>query len=144
MTKLHLGVVDLPYANGGKTTGEVAQILEDKYHVMELFVEEIGLTAITDALEKSAKDALADLIGGAPVSGLSLTLAAEEEIAAAFRVFLDQQELDGVVPGVPTQASLKGVNHRFKRPYVKTNPARPSFIDTGLYQASARAWSTES
>lgn len=168
MVTIHLGVIDLPYAHnaprrvtvrktrgsttthagsapasGGETTGDVAQILEDKYHVMELYVEEIGIPAIQTALEHSAEGALENLALGAPTVGLSLTAEAMGELETAFRLFIDQQELDGVVPGVPTLASLKGVNHRLKHPYAKSNPSRPSFRDTGTYQAAFKAWTEE-
>jgi hypothetical protein len=139
---VHLGVLNVPYSYGQKTTGEVADILEEKYHIMELFVEEIGADAIASAFEESAKDAVAALFAGAPAASLSLTLDATEEIATTFRIFIDQQELDGVVPGVPTAAALKGVNHRFAHPYAQINKERPSFRDTGLYQASMRVWTT--
>jgi len=141
--RLHLGVQDIPYTNSDKTTGDVAQILESKYHVMEIYVEEVGTDNIAKAFEESARNALEDLISGAPAAGISLTNDAAGELEAAFRIFIDQKELDYVVPGVPTQASLKGVNHRFKRPYAKSNPVRPSFRDTGLYMASMRAWTEE-
>jgi hypothetical protein len=143
MTVLHLGVLDVPYADGKVTTGEVATILEDKYHVIELFAEEMGADAIGEALAHSAKAAVEDLMSGAPQSSVHLTFEATEEIATAFRVFIDQKELDGVVPGVPTAASLKGVNHRLKRPYAKANPIRPSFKDTGVYENSFRAWTDD-
>ena len=138
--KLHLGVVDVPYEEGEKSTGDVAEILEQEYHVMELFTEEVGSEAISNAFAQSAQRACEDLFSGAPATSLNLTYEATEEIASAFRVFLDQRELDGVVPGVPTQAALKGVNHRLAHPYAKSNPERPSFIDTGSYGASFRAW----
>lgn len=141
MTVLHFGVLDVPYDDGKKTTGEVAEILEDKYHVMEVFVEEHGSEAIGESLARSAQAALEDLLSGAPPDKLSLTFEAEEEIAAEFRAFIDRGGLDGIVPGVPTEAARKGVNHRLARPYVKSNPERPSFRDTGLYQASTRVWS---
>lgn len=141
--KLHLGVLDVPYQDGDRTTYEVAIIIEHKYHVMETFVDTIGRDTIADAFAHSAKSSVEDLFSGALAAGVSLTMEATEEIQSAFRVFIDQQEMDGVVPGVPTQAALKGVNHRFKRPYVKGNPERPSFRDTGLYQASMRAWTDD-
>jgi hypothetical protein len=37
-------------------------------------------------------------------------------------------------------AATAGVNHRKKKPYAKANPARPAFVDTGLYQSAFRAW----
>lgn len=143
---LHLGVIDMPYASpGGKTTADVAQILEDKYHVMETFYEDMGPDVIQKAIEQSAKNAVETLILGGSRPGsnsanISLTLEAEGEIEAAFKLWLSQQEMDYTQPGVPTQAALKGVSHRLKRAQAKTNPARPSFIDTGLYQSSFRSW----
>ena len=143
---LHLGVIEMPYASpGGKTTGDVAELLEQKYHVMETFAEDIGLDVIQKAIEQSAKNAVESLILGGSRSGsnsanMSLTLEAEGEIEAAFKLWLSQQEMDYTQPGVPTQASLKGVSHRLKRANAKTNTARPSFIDTGLYQSSMKAW----
>lgn len=145
MTVLHLGVLDIPHvAPTGKaqtaplTTGDVADILEAKYHVMELFYEERG-PAIADAMAESMGDALADLLGGAP-PGNNATTAAMGKIQDLFVQFIDRKQLDGVVPGVPTLAALKGVNHRFLHPFAKANPPRPSFKDTGLYEDSFRAW----
>ncbi len=80
------------------------------------------------------------MFSGRLTTELSLSFAATEELGDAFRIFIDQKELDGVIPGVPTQAALRGVNHRLMRPYAKSNPVRPSFKDTGLYEASFRAW----
>lgn len=136
MTKLSLGVEDLPYADDGKTTGDVAEILETKYGVMETFAELHG-QEIADDLAAAAAGALGDLLVGAPVSHPFAE--AEGKIAKRFRDCLNARELDGKIVGVPTAASLAGVNHRLKRPYRKSNPVRPSFIDTGLYQASMRA-----
>lgn len=143
MTVLHLGVLDVPYSDGKRSTGDVAQILEDKYHVMELFAEDYGADAISKAFEEAARDALEDLLSGAPVDSLSLTQSATDDIETAFKTFIDRRGLDYIVPGVPTKASLKGVNHRFKRATAKTNPVRPSFRDTGLYEASMKAWTEE-
>lgn len=141
--KLHLGVLDVPYSDGDRTTGGVATILEDKYHVMSTFADVVGRDAIAAAFEQSAKAAVEDLFSGAPAASVSLTEAATEEVQSAFRVFVDQREMDGLVPGVPTAASLKGVNHRFSRPNARGNPVRPSFKDTGLYEASFRAWTDD-
>ena len=139
--KLHLGVIEYPYTDAtGVTTGDVAEILEAKYHVIELFYQELG-DDVSKTLELSAARAIQDLFAGAPPRSVSLTAEAEGEIEAAFRLFLDQRELDGVVPGVPTQAAIRGVNHRLKHPYKKSNPERPSFVDTGTYQQSFKAWS---
>lgn len=139
---LYLGVIDVPYAAEAITTGEVAHILEAKYGVMQTFVDTVGQDSIAKALENSAVNAIESMIMGAG-SGINLTAEGEGEIEAAFRQFLEQQDMDGRVDGVPTKASLKGVSHRLKRPNAKDNPSRPSFIDTGLYSASMKAWTDE-
>lgn len=140
MPTLHLGVIDIPYAGkSGITTGDVADILEARYHILELYYEIAGAEIIAQVLETSAAEAMESMAMGSNV-GISLTADAEERLGAAFRVFLAQDELSGLVPGVPTAASNKGVSHRLKHPYAKDNPERPSFIDTGLYSASMRAW----
>lgn len=164
---LHLGVIDIPYATyvrpdqrrvavrrkkggpariinaaprGGETTGDVAEILEDKYHIMEFFFEDIGSDLIAAALEHSMSGAIENLVAGASVGNFDPTDQAMSEIKGAFDAFITQQEMDGQQPGVPTKASLRGVNHRFKHPYAKGNAPRPSFRDTGEYLSSFKAW----
>lgn len=162
---LHLGVIDIPYVSGPiaprrvavrrrkgdlvpqavslpsagqETTGDVADILEDEYHIMETFFE-VHQGDIVHALEEAIGGSLENLLLGAPAGNNSLA-AAESEIAMLFKKFLSGKEMDRLgVPGVPTQAALRGVSHRFKHPYAK-RAARPSFIDTGTYQANFRAW----
>jgi hypothetical protein len=76
---------------------------------------------------------LENLIMGAPQNSIRYDQAGSA-IENMFRNFLDLREMDGM-PGVPTAAAEHGVSHRFKHPYAK-RASRPSFIDTGLYQAS--------
>lgn len=142
MPVLHLGVTDIPYANEHSvSTGDVAQWLENRYHLMEVFVEDTGgVEAIAKALEASAGEALESIMLGSNSAGISLTAQAETDIETEFKHYLSQQRFDGLIPGVPTQAALKGVSHRFKHPYAKGNPERPSFIDTGTYQANFKVW----
>lgn len=141
MTTLHLGVIEIPYGDkSGKTTGDVAEILEDKYHVMEVFYEDMGAELIAKALERSTLLTFEAVVQSGRNSDVRLTEEAEEELEEAFKHFLSLQQMDGVVGGVPTKAALKGVNHRFKPPYAKDNPERPSFIDTGQYEANFLAW----
>jgi hypothetical protein len=137
----------LPYANaprakgskastGTQTTGDVAEWLEEEYHVMEVFYE-LHKEQIASSLERSVTVAFEGLLSGRAVAPFA---SAESKIASMFRKMLDSGELEGLgYPGVPTQAALRGVNHRLKHPYAKRGP-RPSFIDTGLYQLSMRAW----
>lgn len=145
--RLHLGVVDVPYANpprrkgsrarsGTQTTGDVAGWLEAKYHVMEVFFESQQRRVAQD-LEEGLAGALESLLMGGPptgqpfASGLSRT---EDR----FKQFLSRRRIESMgIPGVPTEAALRGVSHRFKN---KRSGRRPSFIDTGLYQSSFKAW----
>jgi hypothetical protein len=139
-TLLHLGVNDVPYSIGkGKTTGDVAEILEHKYHIMATFAQ-IYDRQIREAATKSIQGAVSTMI----IRGVGSTkrhplAGATGEIEHLFKQALSQRAFDGKITGVPTLAALRGVSHRFKRPYAR-RPARPSFIDTGLYQSSFRAW----
>lgn len=180
MAILHLGVLDIPYADTGAiappeakprtnktgkprkinvmaaakayqsgmrwpkgtTTGDVAEFLEDEYHVMELFFEEYA-EGVQNALEHGVQQAIETVLMGGPIPN-SPYLGAESEIEEAFKLFLSGQYVEELgIPGVPTKAALKGVNHRLKHPYADGNPRRPSFIDSGLYEASFRAWVEE-
>ena len=138
MPVLHLGVADMPYTKGGQTTYEVAQILEDKYHVIEIFFEQ-KKSQIERILTASVESALKAVLKGLPVRDPFSN--ANDEIETLFKEFLLTAEIEGLgYPGIPTAAALKGVSHRFKHPYAKANPRRPSFIDTGTYENSFKAW----
>ena len=147
-----MGVTDLPYShtenigkvkkgkNAGKpyasTTGDVAEILEDYYHIMEVFWE-LYAEQFMETLEEAAQGAFETLMmgGGAQDNAFA---AATSEIEERFLRFISEKEMDKLgVPGVPTAASLKGVNTRFKK---RLDPGRPSFKDTGLYMNSFRCW----
>ena len=149
---LHLGVIDQPYRTAitaasrrrrkkvsaaTKTTGDVAVYLEDKYHVMEHFFE-LHKDGIAKSLENSLAGSLETMMMGGPAT-LSFGTA-ESEIDASFKNMLSNKELDRLgYPGIPTMAALRGVNHRMLHPYAR-RPSRPSFIDTGLFQASFKSW----
>jgi len=136
MPVIHLGVADLPYAEGDKTTGDVAEILEDKYHIMQVFYEQ-HKEDIAEDLKVAAAGALENMIAGGPPPNRPFG-SAEAAIEDRFRRFLSEAEMDRLgYPGVPTAAALIGVNHRLK--ITKGSP-RPSFIDTGLYESSMICW----
>jgi hypothetical protein len=171
MPKLHLGVVDVAYTEDGKavTTGEVAEILEANYGVMRVFVELhekdiaaeleqqlVGLieTAAQGGLQKKGSEQLdhskwekVDLKGykklnPAQDSEIPFNDVHFPKVDQMFRDYLSAGEWE-MTSGQPTQAAQAGVSHRKKRPYAKSNKPRPSFIDTGLYQASFRSWMTD-
>jgi len=158
--RLHLGVVDVPYSQaipavtkralrwrygkkpwqrlgGTTTTGDVAKILEARYGVMATFYELHG-DAVARTLEDVIGGKLESLMMGAPLSDRIFEEGDLSPVEQEFRQFLDGREMDGRA-GVPTAAAQRGVNHRLAHPYARRE-ARPSFIDTGLYQASMRAW----
>lgn len=146
MATLHLGVMDVPYnSSEGVSTGDVAEFLENKYHLMEVFFEE-NKDKIARALEDAMAGALENLLAGAPVVSNPMA-SAEQDIKAMFDDFLSLREVERTgIPGVPTKAALEGVSHRFKGKKNKGkgggNPGerRSSFVDTGLYVASFRVW----
>lgn len=143
---LHLGVVEQPYraySSSGKgktlavTTYDVAQILERKYGVMQAYYT-AHANEIAHWVEDSLAGALESLAMGGKVDPWG---SATQKIAGGFRQFISSMEAERVgIPGTPTRAAVRGVNHRFKRPYSRKNPRRPSFRDTGLYMASVRSW----
>jgi hypothetical protein len=170
MPVMHLGVIDLPYSWGqkkaggisaakalhaykqfmagkmasptsGNTTGDVADMLEARYRVMQVFLQ-IRESQINQEVEKSMQGALETILMGGPVKGGGQMLAsATSQIEHLFKDALAMRAYDGKIQGVPTLAAKKGVSHRFKNPYAR-RPSRPSFIDTGLYQASFKAWTS--
>jgi hypothetical protein len=155
MTTLHLGVIDLPYRHvgkgyrgrgknrkpvksvGAKSTFDIAEILEARYHVMEVFFQ-LHSDEIVQKLIDSYEGATESILMNQTLA-LDPSATAMDEIRVMFNKFLDMKEMDGTQPGVPTEASLRGVSHRFAHPYARRG-ARPSFIDTGLYESSFRAW----
>src|SRR5208337_904409 len=100
MPVLHLGVVDMPYTEGGQTTGEVAQILEDEYHVIEVFFEQ-KKERIERILTASVESSLQAVLMGSPAQDPFAN--AGQEIETLFREFLLTSEMEGLgYPGIPT------------------------------------------
>ena len=154
MPTIHLGVVDLPYGhtenigkvkkgkNAGKpyasTTGDVAEILEEKYGVMEAFWT-LHEQEILDAFSESIVGEMDSILEGKPYSFRAFA-SGEDEVVNLFDKFLSNKEMDRVGRGdIPTEAAKRGVSHRFKHPYAR-RASRPSFIDTGLYEYSFFCW----
>jgi hypothetical protein len=164
--KLQLGFEDIPYAQRysaespilasikkrvarkqtqaqqsygqGKTSGEVAAEIEKKYSLVEVFY---GLEEdfVIQNFEESYANSL-DL----GMWGQSWDVAWDPSpLEGKFRRSLSQRRFDGIIKGVPTKASLAGVSHLRRDPFKKGASQRPSFINTGLYQRSFRAWTEE-
>ena len=143
MLTLHFGVVEMPYEHDseGKSTGDVAELLEEKYHIFETFFD-VNELAVADMITEGMQGQLEDLLAGAPPERDPFA-AGCAAVETRFRQFLEREEMaQTATPGVPTKAALRRRSLRFK---AKVNPdeaGRPSFIDTGLYEASARVWVT--
>lgn len=146
---LHLGVLVQPYRSPGQskkgravsavTTGDVAEFLEAKYGLMGTFYK-VHEHHIVEDLENSIAGALETMVMRRQPVAIPWD-AATQKIQARFVDFISSKEAERVgIPGTPTQAAKRGVNHRLKHPYRRGNPRRPSFRDTYLYMNSFRAW----
>lgn len=134
--KLNLGVINVPYGYGEnpeKTTYEVARDLEARYRLFTHFFH-MHQDEIVAEIGSELAYSLINQIEQGVESNIDLNL---DGTKLLFNQFLENQELDGKVDGVPTKASLKGVNSRLKK---QEGPPRPSFIDGGLLQTSFHAW----
>ncbi len=143
MQKLSLGVEDVAYsdpdASGATTTGQVAEILEDKYHVMRVFVELHG-QSIADAIAQNIANDMEAMANNERISKAPL-LDAMGKIESGFRDYLGADEWQKTT-GQAIAAAQNGVSHRFKAvkgAKAKARGPRPAFISTGLYSASFRA-----
>jgi hypothetical protein len=145
--------VDIAYTENGEstTTGDVATYLENDYHVMRTFLE-LHEDEIGDFLADAMAGEIESLAQGKPVIPLASHNVTTQlgdrvidghsvngRIEEAFRGYLDSREWQ-LISGQTVDAADAGVNHRKKRPYSSKNKARAAFVDTGLYQASFRAW----
>jgi hypothetical protein len=165
MLTLHLGVVDVGYgdagAKGANTTGEVAEILESNYSVMAIFRDthmKLLMKTVEDALDRSFHETSRTRKVAPVITDIMLG-----PIESSFRDFITSREIEFYVGG-PTEAASSGVSHRFKdadnravsvkkivsgtattymRVAKRKRDPRPSFVDTGLYVASFRAWLTK-
>lgn len=138
---LNLGVIVQPYRaedNRTKavTTGDVANWLEKEYGIMQVFAR-VHWPTIETALTNSVAGAMESLFMGRRVDPFGRGMQA---IQSRFRQFISSREAERVgIPGTPTGAALRGVNHRKKHPYAR-GVRRPSFDDTGMYMGSFRSW----
>jgi hypothetical protein len=154
MARLHLGVEKRIYPRRSRgewrrhrvgqsivTTEEVADALEERYHILEHFLEMEHDGIMSDFHQNFHLEIDTALSGRKPPKRRWGRF--EARVTRRFKDFIHARSLDGVEYGVPTQRSLKGVNRRLSHPYQKNNPSRPSFIDTGLYVNSMKAWVEE-
>lgn len=160
-TILTLGIVEQPYSvaptpkkvakaskrprkakatkteSGTQTTGDVATWLENKYGVYQAFVDD-QKDAINEALRDSVEASVETYLtsGQQPQDPFA---AANSTIDALFKAWLASGAIEKLgIAGVPTQASIERRSLRFKNKQSKG--PRPSFINTGLYEANFHSW----
>lgn len=155
MPILHLGVIDVPYVENETpaaqkkrikkaapkssehmTTGDVAEIIEQKYHPMEIFWELHGQQC-ADKMAEGLVGAMENLLVGAPLT-IDPFAEAEGFIDSEYKNFINTGELETLgYPGVPTKAAIERKSSRFKSNKGKNQ--RPSLVNTGLYIASFKS-----
>lgn len=134
--KICLGVDDRPYTNtnaaGVVTTGDVGEILEAKYHVMQHFYDAHKVDIAAD-LENAIKDQLDVIMDGRSPSTDPFR-GANAKIVSRFKDFLMTGEIETMgIPGIPTQASIKR-REGGRSARKKSAGTGPSFVDSGMYE----------
>ena len=123
-----------------KTAEVVAEVLEERYHIVDFFYSKYKADMAL-VLTSAFKDAIGKMVSGEwNPKKQDLTRFMQPGIKAvekSFRKFLDNKEMDGMVSGVPTAASLAGVRSG-RGSKTLQGQVRPSFVDTGIYKASFR------
>lgn len=147
--------MDVPEIEG--TTYSVGKQLEERYGLFSLFYT-AHQQDIADLLAKDAAIGFDMMEKGLPVSVKEVFAVSGETITDKMHNFLSTQEIERVAEkygeyGIPTKAALEGINTRtvngktprkvrkgqkFKK--VLTGVRRPSFIDTGIFEASLKGW----
>ena len=131
--RISLGVIEHPYGDTGQSTGDVAEILEERYHVMETFRDQ-NIDFISEALTDGFLGAIENAFAGAPQDA-DIFASAMAAIEDRFHDFIDREE-----SGIKTKAKEKPLaGGRKKRQYRRVK-AKTTFVDTGLYRNSFIAW----
>jgi hypothetical protein len=157
---LHMGFVPTPYTSatkvrpvisaereekrkksrgftGNMTADKVANILEGKYSIIETF-QVVYEEDIKNIISDKFPEVIVNMIYEGKYSSAttkSIMKDSAKQIERLFKQFLDNEEMNGMMPGVPTKASLGKQRKRGK-----TNKQRASFEKSGIYRASFRCW----
>ena len=136
--KIHLGVIDIPYVDeASTTTGDVAEKLEEKYHVMEAYANYYAEDIAAD-LGNAAAIAIEGIIEKKEELATGAWKAFSQNTATRFKKFLTTGKAGQIgIGGTPTVASLTKRSSRMKR---SGKPRGPSFVDTGLYRRTMTVW----
>jgi hypothetical protein len=121
-----------------RTAEDVGAILEGKYGIVGTFMDVYGdeiNDIVTETFENFVVDALTEVRKPTSARMVKFMAPKTKAIEKLFRGFLDQEEMNGMVPGVPTKIS----RGRKRKRGISTR-ARPSFERSGIYRASFRCW----
>jgi hypothetical protein len=131
--RLHFGIEEVPYAEGQENTGDVAEILEAKFGVMQTFADQ-NQDDIAEMIANGLAGSLESIMAGAPPE-FNVFGQAMSDIESRFVDYIDHEE-----HGIQTKAkeSPKG-GARKKRQYKKAS-SKITFVDSGLYRGNFKAW----
>lgn len=137
IVKISLGVVEVPYAEGGKNTGEVAEILESKFGIMQKFADQ-NIEQIADFVVDGVLGAIESRFAGAPES-FDVFAGAMANIEDRFQEFIDRKE-----HGIHTKSEDQPLSGARKKRQYRRVSAKTPFVDSGLYRNNFKAWVKES
>ena len=164
--KLGIGVIDVPepYGDPPKSTYEVGMDLEKRYGIFTMFYN-FREKEISELIAKDAAIGLEMMLKGESVDIASVFAVSSEEITDKMHDFITQREVENIAStygeqGIPTQAAIDGKSFRFdkgftakrqvkglkgtgtaftKRNQKREAVARPSFMYSGVFEASLKA-----
>ena len=156
--KLCLGVIEVPEPEGGDTY-TTGMDLEKKYGVFSMF-SNYRSKEINDAIADDAAIGIDMLIKGLSINTDKLFATSGSIVTKQLHDFITSQDVEKVAgnygeQGIPTQAALDGLSYRFAkgvnaRHWVskgirgegkqKYGLRRPSFIYSGVFEASLKGW----
>ncbi|EEE1090841.1 hypothetical protein B9M44_005386, partial [Salmonella enterica subsp. enterica serovar Beaudesert] len=95
--------MDIPYENENTTTGDVAEILEGRYRIMQTFFDRHG-EEIAQMMSNDLAAGLENMLAGAPLPADPFA-ESMSQVHHLFVAFLDNEEMNGT-EGVPTARAL--------------------------------------
>jgi len=157
--KLHLGVIDVPEPYDNTTTGKVGEDLEKNYGLFSSFYD-YRKNEIADLIAADAAIGIEKLLKGENVTIANTFAVSGEEITDKMHNFITSKDAEiyskPVFPLItPTLAAQEGLSYRFEKGvtakrYVKgkfgkgkqvtKRAPRPSFIYSGVFEASLKGW----
>ncbi len=122
--------------NPKKTASEVADALENRFHLLSSFAE-YKEEEIAEILAEGMERVIAELFETGENPGLAHVA---DGVQPLFSDFIKLYEAESVIEGTPTKRALAGYKS-LQRPH--KGPRRPSFFDTGTLVDNFRAWVEE-